>query len=201
MNNSNQGFTLLELLTVLAIAGIIFSIAVPSMSGFIKKSRMTAYANELVSSIQIARSEAIKLSTFACVCPTADASVAVPVCNASSSWESGWIAFTDSAGNCSFEPGDTTPDVLLKAVTNEGFENFTVRNNDASINTSNYVRFTSRGAPQQISGVAQMGMFTVCDDRGYILASNGDTVPRGVILSAAGSLRSTRSSTQLTACP
>lgn len=200
MKKSHQGFTLLELLTTITIAGVLISVAVPAMSGFIQKSKMTTYANELVSAIHIARSEAIKRNVVSCICPTADATIAAPACVASDNWESGWISFTDTDGDCVFNPADNPPDVLLKAVSNEKFTRFTVRNNHDSINNPNFIRFNTRGAPQRSNGAFQQGMFTICDERGYILA-DGETIPRGVVLSAAGSLRSTRNATVVTACP
>lgn len=201
MKKTNQGFTLLELLFTLMIAAILASLAGPAMSSFIQKNKMASYVNELVSAIQIARSEAIKTGTVSCVCSSSDASAATPSCNGGNNWETGWIAFTDSAGNCNFEPTGATPDVLLKAMNNSGFEKFTVRNDDLTINNNNYIRFNNRGTPRETDNSNQQGMFVFCDERAYVLDANGDTVPRGVILSASGSVRSTKDATKVTACP
>jgi len=196
-----SGFTIIELITVMAIAGILLAIAVPSMRSFSQKGKISSFGNEMVSALQIARSEAIKRSGIACVCPTANANDPIPVCSGSNDWESGWIAFFDSTGNCSFNPGDVIPDVLLKVMDGDGFDNFTLRNNNTSINGADFIRFNARGVPVLANGAIQQGMFTVCDERGYVLDAYGDTIPRGITLSAAGSVRTTKDASKVTACP
>lgn len=55
-----KGFTLLELLITLVVAGILASIAVPSFSGFLARQQLRSDVNEVVSMLSFARSEAIK---------------------------------------------------------------------------------------------------------------------------------------------
>lgn len=196
-----SGFTLLELMAVLAIAGALLALAAPAMKEFVQKSKMTSFGNEMVSSIQIARSEAIKRAGVSCVCSVSDATAAIPACDGGDTWETGWITFFDTTGDCDFEPAGPDFDVLLKAVDNNGFENYTVRNNNPSINNSDFIRFSSRGIPVLATGANQQGMFTVCDERGYVLDGYGDSVPRGIVLSAAGSVRTIKDAVQVTACP
>jgi len=63
-----RGFTLIEVLITVVIIGIITSFALPAMSNLIKNQAMSANANEIVSTLQSARSEAIKRSTNIRVC-------------------------------------------------------------------------------------------------------------------------------------
>jgi type IV fimbrial biogenesis protein FimT len=93
----------------LAIGAILLSLAVPSMQSLLGDSEMTATSNELVYSLQTARSEAIKRATPVALCPSASALAAEPECGGS--FLGGWIVFEDSDGNGS---RDLTDEVILQ---------------------------------------------------------------------------------------
>ena len=76
---NNKGFTLVELLITLSIAAILMALAVPNFSSTIKSSRITTQANELVSSLNYARSEAIRRGTN------------VTASRADVNWQNGWV--------------------------------------------------------------------------------------------------------------
>jgi len=56
----NRGFTIVELITVMAIIAIVAALALPGMRAFIESSQLTATANDFVEAATTARSEAIK---------------------------------------------------------------------------------------------------------------------------------------------
>ena len=58
--NQAKGFTLVELLVVLAILVIGASVAVPSYNAFTMRNRVATASNEFVSALSFARMEAIK---------------------------------------------------------------------------------------------------------------------------------------------
>ena len=60
---NNAGFTLMELMTVIAILGIIMAIAVPNMIGWRSTHQLGASAREVMSVINGARIDAIKNNT------------------------------------------------------------------------------------------------------------------------------------------
>lgn len=82
-----RGFTLIELMIGLAILAIVMLIGIPAMSGFINANRLTAQSNELLSAIQLARSEAIRLNRNIMFCNTSDSAT----CNVSSGRWSAWL--------------------------------------------------------------------------------------------------------------
>ena len=63
-----RGFTLVELIVTLGVAAILLGVAVPSMRDLIHNNRLAAATNLFVSSLNIARSEAIKQGRNATVC-------------------------------------------------------------------------------------------------------------------------------------
>lgn len=85
------GFTLIELIVTLAVLAIVMSIALPSMSNFGLGSKLSSYANSLISSIHFARSEAIKRNQVVTLCVSANGASCT-----SGGWEQGWIVLTNS---------------------------------------------------------------------------------------------------------
>lgn len=84
---SARGFTLVELVVALAILAILVAVGVPTFSDATLGSRLGSTANNLVVSLYLARSEAIKRNTIVRVCPSTDGST----CATSASWQTGWI--------------------------------------------------------------------------------------------------------------
>lgn len=56
---SSKGFTLIELMVVLAIIAIVAAVAVPSYQSSIEAGRKTSAINNLLGALQFARSEAV----------------------------------------------------------------------------------------------------------------------------------------------
>ena len=80
-----SGFTLYELMIVLAIGSIILVVAVPSFSGVMDNQRMTAATNEMVMTLNLAKSEAIKRVAYVSVCKSNNG---VNCSAAGTSWDS-----------------------------------------------------------------------------------------------------------------
>jgi type IV fimbrial biogenesis protein FimT len=77
------GFTLVELMVTLAIAAIVMTMAVPSFTDMTRNNRLTTQANQLVTALNLARSEAITRRVTVDVAAT-DAG------DASNEWGEGW---------------------------------------------------------------------------------------------------------------
>lgn len=63
MHKFKLGFSLVELMVIIAVLAIIISIAVPSFTDTLRNNQVRTQANELVGLLNYARSEAIKRRT------------------------------------------------------------------------------------------------------------------------------------------
>lgn len=93
------GFTLVELLVVIAVAGILLAIGVPSLREFRDRSAVRESYQLLRSSLARARSEAVTRGATVSVCALdpASASSGAPRCRAGGQdWSAGWIVFVDA---------------------------------------------------------------------------------------------------------
>ncbi|SDH38069.1 GspH/FimT family pseudopilin [Pseudomonas panipatensis] len=86
-----RGFTLVELMVTIAVAAILLTIAVPSLTDTTLSGKLRASANDLVTSAALARSEAIKRNAVTSLCPSSDGASC-----GSGGWEQGWIVITGS---------------------------------------------------------------------------------------------------------
>ncbi|MGH8285844.1 MAG: GspH/FimT family pseudopilin [Steroidobacteraceae bacterium] len=102
-NTRATGFTLLELLFTVMVAAIVIGIGSPAFSDFRRNAQLTRDANELLTSVQRARSEAAKRQRPVSLCAAADLSAAQPVCSGdplTAVPASGWLLFEDANGDC-----------------------------------------------------------------------------------------------------
>ena len=98
---TDRGFTLPELMVVVAIMGIMVSMALPSFKATIQSSSVKNAANSFMDDMRYARSEAVKRNSGVVMCRTDLPETTNPQCSESSSkgWESGWLVFNDIHGD------------------------------------------------------------------------------------------------------
>ena len=69
-----RGFTLVELMVVIAVIAVIAGIALPSFRDLTRRSQLTSAANELSAAIQAAKMESIRTNSKVELCPSTDGS-------------------------------------------------------------------------------------------------------------------------------
>jgi len=80
-------------MVTIAIVAILAAIAFPSFQDSIRSNRVTTAANELMASLALARTEALRSPGGAVVCTSADGA------SCGGAWEDGWIVWVDFDGD------------------------------------------------------------------------------------------------------
>lgn len=102
------GFTLLELMTAVAIVGVLLALAGPGLSDFVEESRLSGSSRDFVIDFALARNEAVMRGQRVTVCTSTDGATC-----ANDSWGSGRLVFVDNGTVGEVDGGDlilsTTP--------------------------------------------------------------------------------------------
>lgn len=103
MKSRQIGFTLIELMVVVALAAILASLAVPSFRVMFVKRTVQSAVDVLSADFRLARAEAIKRSAPTIVCRSDNGATCL---DSSGSWSVGWIVFVDVNANNAVDAGD-----------------------------------------------------------------------------------------------
>jgi len=146
-----NGFTLIELIITLTVAGILMSIAIPSMRTFSQNARITTQANDLSGDLSFARSEAIKVRKQVIVCKSANPTATSPTCDTGSTtpWTTGRLIFVDMDKDSTLSSGD---EILRIRESLDG-------NGNRLTATVTSIIFLATGL------TSAAGTFTLCDSR------------------------------------
>lgn len=86
------GFTLIELMVAVVVIGVLAMVAAPAMTALVNGSRINGQTEELVTSLQLARGEAVRRNARVTVCPSTDGTT----CAVSTSWARWIVHGTDT---------------------------------------------------------------------------------------------------------
>lgn len=170
-----RGFTLVELLVALAVAAILFGVAIPSFQGLLERQRSWTALNDLRSSLHQARELAVRERTPVTVCRSADARE----CGTGSGWSDGWIVFEapDGTNACTVQTSGLCEHGGRVLSVSSGMTGGVYLT--ANHFVSQHVRFSPEGhAP------LSNGTFTACSADGEVL--------RGMVMAPSGRVRPTR---------
>lgn len=167
----HSGFTITELMVVMAIVAILMAIGVPSYRYITNSYRMSAEVNNLLGDLMYTRGEAIKEGQTISICVSKDTAT----CDTgSTTWQEGWIVFQDPTASGSWVAGDT---ILRVQKTFSGTDTF------SSNNGVSYVTFNREGFA---NGTAWNGVTWTLHDK-----TSSSTWTRCVELITGGGLMQT----------
>lgn len=171
VGRGRPGFSLLELLTALAVTGIMLSLAIPSFYQQLQTNRIRTHINGIVAGLHLARAEAIRRNGTVLVCESRD----LDSCTEGADWSRGWIVFADANRNNRRDQDEPVLHVHPPAS-----PAIRIEFNGAGRNGDRWLQYRATGSTKN-------GTFTICDHRGTAHA-------RAVILYRTGRPRvSTRS--------
>ena len=161
---TQAGFTLIELMIVLAIAAVLMGVAVPAFSGGLEAARSMDARSSLLASLQSAANRAAITGVHGVLCPSLDGIA----CAASPDWSHGWLVFLDPNASRELEGGERILHIQPPLAGK-------VRLRSTAGRTRIVFQGNGGNAGSNVT-------FTLCDGRGPALA-------RALIMSNVGNLR------------
>ncbi|MEO4047226.1 GspH/FimT family pseudopilin [Pseudomonas sp. CAU 1711] len=138
----NTGFSLLEMLTALAVAAVLTLIAIPLIDELLARQRTSTALRSFTDSLKYARTHAVLHQTGVTM-----------RAQQQDDWGAGWLVFEDPNHNARHDSEEKT---LLQRIPGEGL---VIRGNRP---VSSYIHFNMLGEPQLTGGGFQAGTVTIC---------------------------------------
>ncbi|WP_026279882.1 GspH/FimT family pseudopilin [Thioalkalivibrio sp. ALJ16] len=162
----SRGFTLVELMVTLLVASILLGIGVPAFGSLVEQTRLTTSTNQFLTTLHMARSEAIRRGHLVTLCTSNDGNT----CTSGADWDAGWILYANPART--EQPPD--PASILRAGNAWTDSNVAVAGNQP---VSQHISYNALGQSERLSGALLMGTVTVCtgngEGRAIIISSTG----------------------------
>jgi type IV fimbrial biogenesis protein FimT len=205
---TQSGFTVMELMLVVALAAVILGVGVPSFRSFMLNNRMTSAANDVLAGIHAARSEAINRRQPVVICFSTNPTATVPTCAGDGT--QGWVIFVDDRDPAVAEATDSNgiPDTNEPIVLRHDALPSSIRTRTTPAGNEGYVAFNASGFSRPTPLGERFEGVVMCDERGNQAVGGADlSAARGLIVSTTGRPRVTRSKTEITtdsrlgACP
>lgn len=163
-----QGVTLVEALVVLVIVAVLTMLAAPSFVGMLQQMRTAAATNDLLASMALARSEAVRRGGRMVLCVAATPTS----CATTGSWQNGWLLFHDKNSNGVVDAAESVVQYHAPLAAE-----MVARGNSP---VARYISYTGFGRSALLSGAIQAGTVYIChrsaqpvDGRSIVLNASG----------------------------
>ena len=198
MHAKQPGFTLIELLFAITLLAVLAGIGLPNLQEFVRNSRMSASANDIISDFNFARSEAVKRRVPITLCKSQNGAT----CDADDTDPfNRWIIFVDDEDPAIVAATDGNgeidgAEVILRD--RELPESITVVTDADEIRAI----FLPTGFP--VIETENVNRFVLCDVRGNVVSAGGDSAARAIEVLPTGRasvLRAVAGPTAFGDCP
>jgi type IV fimbrial biogenesis protein FimT len=198
MKRKLSGFTLLEFMFAIALLAVLVGLGVPGLTDFVRSSRMSGAANDIITDFAYARSEAVKRGVPVTLCKSQDGAA----CDDDDEDPfNRWIIFVDDA-----DPGvveatdgngvvDADEPILRERELHDTLTVTTQADHRRAI-------FLASGFP--VPDGANVTRFVLCDSRGEAIGVGGDSAARAIQVLPTGRASVFRDPATITAyggCP
>jgi type IV fimbrial biogenesis protein FimT len=176
MKAKQTGFTLIELMVAIFVLAVLLGLSVPNFRDFLRNSRLTAAANDLLADINLARTESIKRRQIVTVCGTDAPGDATPSCVAPDANGFGaWVVFVDEDG-----------DGVVAAANDVLRRHEALPSGVNSRSNAGFVSYADTGFLRPIGTDASATRFFFCDARGNTTTAGGLSAARALALLPTG---------------
>lgn len=191
MNTRSQtGFTLLELLVTLTVAGVILGIGVPNLMEFQRNNAIAGASNDFVTAVLSARSEAVKRQVPVSLCATNDPLAEPPTCAPTGTGTNGgfvvWVDEDDDPATSTTMTDASDGDIVIDA------DERVLRRIEApggAIDVfldGGYIAYAPNGFTRDPGVDRTTNWVLYCDDRGRGVAAGGLSAARAVRIRETG---------------
>ena len=184
-HQNQPGFTIIELIITVALLATMLAVAVPGFANLFQNNALATASNRFVSSISLARNEAISRNTDVIMC---NINISNTACATNGQWESGWVVWVDLDGDGTIEDPNDNGDLEVIHREEAMPAGYTLR----AATYSNIITFAPTGEASGDSSSAA-DTFRLCD------ASQSPDTSRSINFNAVG--RAWVTTNPVTACP
>lgn len=163
-----RGFTLLEVMVVVAIMGVLAALAAPSFNPLIERWRVRQAVESMTSTLYYARSEAIKRGGGIGIQKNPKTTPGCTLAGTAEEWGCGWFVFLDANGNGNWNASEE----ILHAVTGPPNTNVIHKSGGPSIKVDRYGMMSGLNAKGFIFSPEPAGISSPAT-RGICMASGG----------------------------
>ena len=177
-NCRSHGFTLIELMVVIAIAAILLTLAGPSFVSAYRNARLNSYTNGMVAAINATRGEAMKRNMFALMQP-----------KDGSDWNTGWIIFVDTDMNMQL---DRSKDIVIVEHDSPDQDSFIQISSKTDVTGSSGTLVAFDGSGFAKGNNASVPNTTLTLKRTDVPVAEQDNVTRRIKIARSGRVRACR---------